>query len=286
MLQHRVCCACCAYLPMLLLLPLVAVLCYIWPGVCRQYLNEEQVWSGLVVEVTQRLEEKLGSKQRRLMRYWWVVSPWAWLCLLLTPMRLLAGMAYNWKTRRLQLLLRCLLPLLLVLAVVAVCMGVGIRELQVQAHEAMLANGTTNSPANSTANGTANGTAAGAMLSQDKLPVSTTCNKKTTAIAIGRHCSMLTLPLLHTCFMLQVNKSAVAAVAAAGVLTGLLAAVVAAATNCKQISDTLVEGRTHLHFKDHSDKIGYQHAVRVSHWCMQSLLSCIFNHVVCEALHL
>ncbi|WIA39860.1 hypothetical protein OEZ86_013307 [Tetradesmus obliquus] len=92
-----------------------------------QYLNEEQVWSGLVVEVTQRLEEKLGSKQRRLMRHWWVASPWAWLRLLLTPMRLLA--------------------------------------------------------------------------------------------------------------------------------------VVAAATNCKQISDTLVEGRAHLRFKDHSDKIGYQHAV-------------------------
>lgn len=68
-------------------------------------------------------------------------------------------------------------------------------------------------------------------------------------------------PTHHSWCLLQVNKSAVAAVAAAGVLTALLAAVVAAATNCKQISDTLVEGRAHLRFKDHSDKIGYQHAV-------------------------
>lgn len=151
------------------------------------------MWSGLVVEVTQRLEDKLGSKQRRLMRHWWVVSPWAWLCLLLTPMRLLAGAAYNWRTRRLQLLLRCLLPLLLVLAVVAVCMGVGIRELKVQAYNAMLSSSAINGTASSTANGTAplNGTQeADAMPSQEHLwvsRISTTC-KQEIVLNVGEHC--------------------------------------------------------------------------------------------------
>lgn len=99
----------------------------------RQYLNEEQVWSGLVVEVTQRLEEKLGHKQRRLMRGWWIISPWDFLRLLLVPMRLLAGLAYNWKARRTDVVLRCILPSVLVLLVVGACMGFGIWELQQQA---------------------------------------------------------------------------------------------------------------------------------------------------------
>jgi hypothetical protein len=62
--------------------------------------------------------------------------------------------------------------------------------------------------------------------------------------------------------LLQVNKSVVAAVAAVGVLVSLLAAIVLAATNCKQISDTLLQGRAYFKFKDHSDKIGYQNEVR------------------------
>lgn len=46
-----------------------------------------------MVEVTQRLEEKLGHKQRQLMRGWWIVSPWDFLWLLLVPMRLMAAFA-------------------------------------------------------------------------------------------------------------------------------------------------------------------------------------------------
>ena len=95
-----------------------------------QYLNEEQVWGGLVVEVTQRLEEKLGTQQRRLMRGWWVlVDPWRWLQLLLTPMRMCTAFAYNLKVRRWEVMLRCILPLLLVLAAVATGVGIGIQEL-------------------------------------------------------------------------------------------------------------------------------------------------------------
>jgi hypothetical protein len=93
-------------------------------------LNEEQVWSGLVFEVTQRLEEKLGFKHRRLMGQWWAGKPWHFRRLKYTPMRLWAAMVYNWRTRTCDMVLRCILPLLLVLVVVAVSMGVGISELR------------------------------------------------------------------------------------------------------------------------------------------------------------
>jgi len=61
--------------------------------------------------------------------------------------------------------------------------------------------------------------------------------------------------------LLQVSKSAVAAIAAAGAVTSLLGAFVLATTNCKQISDTFIAARSHIKFADHSAKIGYQHAV-------------------------
>lgn len=105
-----------------------------------------------MVEVTQRLEEKLGHKQRRVMRGWWIISPWDFLRLLLVPMRLLAAFAYNWKTRRPDVILRCFLPVLLVLAVVGVCMGVGIWQLQQKASNATAPAAVTNSskPTNTT----------------------------------------------------------------------------------------------------------------------------------------
>lgn len=120
---------------------------------CRQYLNEEQVWSGLVFEVTQRLEEKLGLKHRCLMGQWWVGRPWRFLWLVCTDMRFCAATAYNWRTRRCDMVLRCFLPLLLVLALVGVSMGVGIWELQQQ--EAAARNATISIRPTNTTNGTA-----------------------------------------------------------------------------------------------------------------------------------
>jgi hypothetical protein len=61
----------------------------------------------------------------------------------------------------------------------------------------------------------------------------------------------------------QVHKGGVAAVAVVGVVTAFFAGIVAGNTNCKQISDGMVEGYSYMQFKDHSDKNGYQHAVRV-----------------------
>lgn len=54
----------------------------------------------------------------------------------------------------------------------------------------------------------------------------------------------------------------VAAVAAVGIITSLFAGIVAGVTNCKHVSDTIVQGGSFLQLKDHSDKLGYQHAVR------------------------
>jgi hypothetical protein len=88
--------------------------------------------------VTQRLEEKLAVRQRRQMRRWWVQWPWVWLHLLLMPMRWCAAVAYNLKTRRWELLLRCCLPLLLLVTAV----GVGIRELQLKAATTVANNNT------------------------------------------------------------------------------------------------------------------------------------------------
>jgi hypothetical protein len=59
----------------------------------------------------------------------------------------------------------------------------------------------------------------------------------------------------------QSYKGAVAGIAAAGLFVSILAAMVAVLTNCKQISDTLVDARSYFNFTDHGAKIGYQHAV-------------------------
>jgi hypothetical protein len=101
---------------------------------CRQYLAQAEVWSGLVVEITQRLEDKLSYKQRRAMQTWFTPrsAPWAYLRLCCTPMQLCTAFAYNWQTRRCGVLLRCVLPLLLVLAIVVVCTVVGIWEINAQ----------------------------------------------------------------------------------------------------------------------------------------------------------
>jgi hypothetical protein len=52
-----------------------------------------------------------------------------------------------------------------------------------------------------------------------------------------------------------------AGIIAAGLFVSVLAAIVAVVTNCKQISDTLVDAGSYLKFNDHGAKIGYQHAV-------------------------
>jgi hypothetical protein len=73
---------------------------------CRQYLNETEVWAGLVVEVVRQLEQQLGWWQRR------------WLAL-----------RFHWRKSRMLLLLRLVLPLFAVLAVVATVMAYGIAKL-------------------------------------------------------------------------------------------------------------------------------------------------------------
>jgi hypothetical protein len=73
---------------------------------CRQYLNETEVWAGLVVEVVRQLEQQLSWGQRR------------WLAL-----------RFHWRKSRMQLLLRLVLPLFSVLAVLATVMAYGIAKL-------------------------------------------------------------------------------------------------------------------------------------------------------------
>jgi uncharacterized membrane protein YcjF (UPF0283 family) len=92
------------------------------------------VWSGLVVEITQRLEDKLSYKQRRAMQKWFTPrsAPWAYLRLCCTSMQLCTAFVYNWRTHHCALLLRCIFPLLLVLAIVVVCTVVGIWEINAQ----------------------------------------------------------------------------------------------------------------------------------------------------------
>lgn len=71
-----------------------------------------------MVEVTQRLEDKLSAKHRGRMRSWFKPLKFraAWLKLCCTPMQLFTAFQYNWRTRAFDVVLRCLLPLLLVLA--------------------------------------------------------------------------------------------------------------------------------------------------------------------------
>jgi hypothetical protein len=66
-----------------------------------------------------------------------------------------------------------------------------------------------------------------------------------------------------------------AAVLVAGTITGLLAALVAGLTHCKSISDSMVESGSFLKFKDHKDKIGYQHTVSTCACKQQRLLRSI-----------
>jgi len=99
---------------------------------CRQYLTQTEVWSGLVVEVTQRLEEKLTFTQRSHMRQWFGSRALDWVQLWCKPMRMCLAFSYNWRTRRGDLIMRCFLPLLVALVLVGVGMGVGIWELTKQ----------------------------------------------------------------------------------------------------------------------------------------------------------
>lgn len=90
------------------------------------------MWGGLVVEVTQRLEDKLSRHHRQAMLSWWNFDWWLWLKLLLKPMKQCAAVQYNWRTRKWDLLLRVLLPLTVMLAVVGILAGYGISGLAAQ----------------------------------------------------------------------------------------------------------------------------------------------------------
>lgn len=97
----------------------------------RQYLNESEVWGGLVVEVTKSLEKSLGGGNRSMLRGWF--HPWLWpssWLLLSKPMRQWAAVRYNLRTRKLELLLRCVLPVLATLVVVGVLAWVGVAQIQ------------------------------------------------------------------------------------------------------------------------------------------------------------
>lgn len=74
------------------------------------------------------------------------------------------------------------------------------------------------------------------------------CSGVLTHLAAGRFC-------------VQPYKGFMALTAIAGFFVSLLAAIVAVVTNCKQISNTLVDARSYFKFNDHGAKIGYQHAV-------------------------
>jgi len=302
-----------------------------WYGSCaccvtathRQYLTQAEVWSGLVVEVTQRLEDQLTSKQRSNMRQWSQLrslldssqaqpsgsalssQPRAarlaalarrlrdvahalgssaavqWVQLW-TPMQLSLAFAYNWRTRRCDLILRCFLPLLLVLAIVGVCMGVGIWELKEQARTAQ-ASRPGSAPTPAKVNETAS--------EWSKQPVSITvdpkrsefesCKAQTLRASATQPCmlqlywSLSYYAALRRVTAEQVNKGGMAAVAAAGIVTALLAGIVAGVTNCKQISDSIVQGRSFLQLKDHSDKLGYQHAVSDNFADTEAAAGCI-----------
>jgi hypothetical protein len=72
----------------------------------RQYLNETEVWAGLVVEVVKQLEQQLSWGQRRLI-----------------------ALRFHWQKNWLLLVLRLLLPTVAVLAVLAALMAYGIAKL-------------------------------------------------------------------------------------------------------------------------------------------------------------
>lgn len=74
-------------------------------------------------------------KHRCSMLWGWWRHTWApirWLQLCCWPMALHAACAYNCRTRAMQVWLRCVLPLLLVLALIVTGTVVGIMELQAQ----------------------------------------------------------------------------------------------------------------------------------------------------------
>jgi hypothetical protein len=77
----------------------------------REYLNEEQVWSGLIVEVIKRLEERLGPEHRASMRGWW--RSWQWAIKLRLNLRFLLAWQYNWQERCALMWIQWLLPILL-----------------------------------------------------------------------------------------------------------------------------------------------------------------------------
>lgn len=80
--------------------------------------------------------------------------------------------------------------------------------------------------------------------------------------SLSAHYGLLTCLAAPQCCS-QPCKGAMAGITIAGVFVSILAAIIAVLTNCKQISDTLVDARSYLKFNDHGAKIGYQHAVSV-----------------------
>jgi hypothetical protein len=80
--------------------------CCFLASTTRQYLNETQVWAGLVVEVVKQLEGRLSWPQRRLL-----------------------ALRFHWRKNKLALVLRLVFPMFAVLAVLATLMAYGIVKI-------------------------------------------------------------------------------------------------------------------------------------------------------------
>lgn len=109
------------------------LVCVVAGGSDREYLNEEQVWSGLIVEVVKRLEEKLGSENRALMRSWWRSCRWA--IKLRLNLRWLLAWQYNWQQRRAVMCITWLLPILLAACILLPLAVYGSKQLFNMAHD-------------------------------------------------------------------------------------------------------------------------------------------------------
>lgn len=120
-----------------------------------------------MVEVTQRIEEKLSYQQRCLMRPWWS-NVWShWLALTFTPMAQCTALAYNWRTRKSAMILRCFLPVCAVLVLTGVLMWVGISELLAEGDPSLSAQ--TTPPASPKPSNSSDSPGAGAAVQVSKL---------------------------------------------------------------------------------------------------------------------
>lgn len=76
------------------------------------------------------------------------------------------------------------------------------------------------------------------------------------------------MSLGYCSYLQNLQAARIAAVAVSGSIVALLTVFATAAANLKQISDLMMDCKSFIKFKDHGDKIGYQHAVRLHHLSM------------------